>query len=509
MNRLPPRLLLGMSLVVGLSLRLAYLADRPIWYDEAFSLLLARRPVPELLAGTAADTMPPLYYLLLKGWLAFGESIAYARLMNVFLGVGLIGLAYVLGRAYFQPQAGAWAAILLAVSPFLIYHAQELRMYTLLAVALAGYAWACQRMIGLIGRDEGGLLGAIWPVTACAAVALYTHNLAIFTLVVPNLVLLLRRRWAEQRALLVAQGTALLIFTPWLVLVPGQIQKIQAAFWTPQPGLLELVQAIVSLHVNLPVADSLIPVVVFGSLLAIVLVAYGVVRGRDQLRWMPLGFMLLPPALLWITSYLMRPVFVPRAFILSLVAYALVVGLLIVRPPLRGLGWVLLVVMLATAAIGLPSFYTFRSFPRSPFDQAAERLSASVGAGDRIVHDNKLSYFPMVIYRPDLPMAFLADEPGSHNDTLAHESAAALGLTPQPDIESATEGAPAVWFVVFQRAIDEHRQLGKGEHPAIAWLTDHYTLVGQEAVGDLWLLHFGPPVRAELTSTQPVGWMLP
>jgi len=487
------RAVLGIALIGGTVLRLIHLAQRPIWYDEAFSLLLARRPVPDLLAGTAADTMPPLYYLLLKGWLTFGSSIAYARLLNVLLGVGLLALAYFVGRAYFDGQAGAWAALVLAASPFLIYHAQELRMYTLLAIALAGYALGCHRLLQPVRQDDPMRLTALAAVALTAAAALYTHNLAAFTLLVPNLVLLARRRWQEMRLLISAQVLAAVLFLPWLWLVPGQIQKIQAAFWTPRPGLLELVQALLSLHTNLPLPDELIPLAAFGALFSLVLVVYGLIRARGPAAIaLPAAFALAPPALLFIASYVMRPVFVPRAFIFSLVAYALLIGWLTVRPPLPGFGVVLLAGFIAPALISLPSYYTYQSFPRSPFPEAVSELPQSIRPNERIVHDNKLSYFPMVVYDPDLPMVFLADEPGSHNDTLAAESAAALGLTPLASIEDAVGSSDGVWFVVFQRALDEYRALGLTNHPVIEWLNQHYAQLERRPVGDLWLLHYGP-----------------
>ncbi len=91
--------LTGLALVLlALLLRLPALAARPVWYDEAFSVLLAARPVGDILAGTAADTMPPGYYLALRLWMAAGQSIGFLRALNVILGVGLVGLTFVMAR---------------------------------------------------------------------------------------------------------------------------------------------------------------------------------------------------------------------------------------------------------------------------------------------------------------------------------------------------------------------------------------------------------------------------
>lgn len=499
--------ILAASILLGSALRVAYLASRPIWYDEAFSILLARRSLPEILAGTAADTMPPFYYFILKAWMSFGSSIAFMRLLNVIIGIVLVLLTYALGRALFTVQAGAWGALLAAFSPFLVYHAQELRMYTLLAVALAAYALATYRYLWNEDVREDRGLWRFSAVTLSATAALYTHNLASFTVLAPNIFLLIRWDWGRQRRLLLAQITAAVLFLPWLVMVPGQIAKIQTAFWTPLPGLLEVVQAMVTLHTNLPLPQWMIPVALFGTLLSAALVAVGLVKAeRSPAVGYLLAFGLIPPGALWIVSYFMRPLFVPRAFILSLPAVLLLFAKLIAKPPLKGLHVLLVVSFLVPAAISLVPFYSYESFPRSPFDRAGERLRASIGSGEVIVHDNKLSYFPMVVYQPELPMVFLADDPGSHNDTLAPETADALGLEPSASIESAVEGRSGVWFVVFQRAIEEYKQLGASQHPVIAWLQEHYQLRDQLQVGDLLLMHFVAERRTGELRPETVIW---
>lgn len=490
------RLLLLFSFLAGFVLRVLYLSRRPIWYDEAFSILLARRPLPDILAGTSADTMPPLYYMMLKAWMAFGSSIAYLRFLNVVLGMGLILLAYHLGRRLFSRETGAWSALLAAGSPFLIYHAQELRMYTLLAVSLTAYALATYQLIHPAEAAEQRRIGRIAFVAVSAAAALYSHNLAAFTLLAPNVFLLIRGNWNRLRDLVLAQLAAGVLFLPWLVIVPGQIAKIQSAFWTPLPGLLQVVQALVTLHTNLPLPQLLIPVALFGTTLTLALTGFGLVKSRGGNS---IGFLIIlavaPPTALLVVSYLMRPLFVPRAFIFSLVAYISLIGILIARPPMRGMQVLLLLGFLVPALGSLPSYYQYQSFPRSPFETAGEYLANELGAGERVVHDNKLSYFPIVVYEPELSMVFLGDEPGSHNDTLAAESAEALDLEPLGSIEQAVAGQGGIWFVVFQRAIEEYQAQGFQDHPRVEWLDENYSRQGEVQFGDLRLIHYVDEAR--------------
>ena len=107
-----------------------------------------------------------------------------------------------------------------------------------------------------------------------------------------------------------------------------------------------------------------------------------------------------------------------------------------------------------------------------------------------IVHDNKLSYFPMHYYQPQLPQFFLADPQGSHNDTLAPGSQSALGIFPIPDLETTVGNARRVWFVVFERAIEEYVSTGHSDHPQLAWLHKKFSMAGLRTFNDLRVYEF-------------------
>ena len=53
-------------IILGVLLRCLELNSRSIQYDDAFSILLSGRNLNEIISGTAADTMPPLFYFILQ-----------------------------------------------------------------------------------------------------------------------------------------------------------------------------------------------------------------------------------------------------------------------------------------------------------------------------------------------------------------------------------------------------------------------------------------------------------
>ena len=488
-----PRLeiILLVFLPLALLLRIPNLQSKPIWYDEAFSIFLSRQSLAEVISGTAADTMPPLYYFLMHGWMFLNRQIWFLRTLNVIVSLGIVALVYIATSSWLGKSAGLWAALFTAVSPLQIYHAQELRMYALLTLALLGYIHFFMRLWGeqqSIGDTWTNWLGLI----LCGITAMYSHNLAIFTMVVPNILLLVRRDWQFQLRLILAQFVIGLAWLPWLGFVPMQIAKIQTAFWTPQPGLLQIVQAIVTFQTNLPVPDWFLTISVFTSLLMMALVFYEVARSArgNKMVYALLLFTLVPPSLLFIMSYLMRPLFVPRAFMLSSLTYYALMGRAVSYARNRGMALILCLLFVLPALVVLPSQYTFESFPRSPFKTAAKDLAISFVDGDMIVHDNKLSYFPMHYYQPQLPQFFLADPQGSHNDTLAPGSQSALGIFPIPDLETTVGNARRVWFVVFERAIEEYVSTGHSDHPQLAWLHKKFSMVGLRTFNDLRVYEF-------------------
>ena len=214
-----------MVLLLGLVLRLIGLDSRSLQYDDTFSIFLSARSLPEILSGTAADTMPPLYYFLLHYWMLLGQSAWFIRLLSVLLSLVAITLLYQLVACWFDRSAATWAAVLAAISPLLIYHGQDVRMYALLVVAQLGYLWFFTRI--WFTEDERPPAWGNWAgLVLCGAAAMYSHNVAIFGLIVPDLFLLIQRRWKRLAHLIAAQLVIGLLALPWLLMIPGQVTLV-------------------------------------------------------------------------------------------------------------------------------------------------------------------------------------------------------------------------------------------------------------------------------------------
>jgi hypothetical protein len=369
-------------------------------------------------------------------------------------------------------------------------------MYIVLELGLIGYFW----MFWRISQSSQPSRSTWLPFVFFGLIALWSHNLAVFTLVSVDFLLVMRREWKKLGQVLLAQLLLLVGFLPWLYLVPGQIEKIQTAFWTPRPGLVETLQAMIQLIGSMPQPTVVTMVIAILAMQVVVGLVIQIWTRRQDIRVQFLGILLvLPPLFLFIASYLMRPVYVPRAFIASgLCLYLLVALACIPNEPAATkrkpaiIGMVSLFLILISSIISLPYQYQYDDFPRSPFSQMADRLANRCQKFDCLVlHDNKLSFFPMVIYKPALTQRFLADIPGSHNDTLALQTQKAILLEAYPTTEQAVNGYKKVFFVTLQKTESEYKQMGYAEHPRISELNQTYQLIDSFIVGDLVCYEFG------------------
>jgi len=138
--------------------------------------------------------------------------------------------------------------------------------------------------------------------------------------------------------------------------------------------------------------------------------------------------------------------------------------------------------------ISLPYQVSYRSFPRSGYQEAIGTLLNSIHPGEVIIHDNKLSFFPIHYYYPSADQVFLGDEPGAPNDTYALTSQKAMQIFPAESLDAATAGREWVALVVFEKTVEEYRSKKGAEHPVIGSLLQSYNEVEQIRVGDLKIL---------------------
>ncbi len=498
-NSARKRCLLILILLLAFALRLVRLEEREMWYDEAFAVLYAEKDIEAIIYGTvtpvegaAADIHPLLYYFFLHRWMSLGQNPFVVRFPSVIFGLLTICLVFRLGQELFSTQAGLIAASLTAVSPFHIWYSQEARMYSLLCLAtlLSIYffvrGWKQERWVYWLA------------FSIFTALSLYAHNLAFLVLLTLDLFVVLQRRWRLLRPLLLSHIAIALLFLPWLLLVPGQFAKVRQAYWIPEPGPAELVRTLIVFTFNLPVPDWLLPLALFFSLLILFLTLYRTFRprvvpkeGGQWAKYLTVSLSFIPVMAMFLVSQV-KAVYIERAVLVCALAYYLTIAQATLAGRLPRFVIASLVPVPLLLAGSLWYQYNYSEFPRSPFRQANAYLRERHRTGDVIVHDNKLSFFPSHYYDRGLDQEYIGDAPGSPSDTLALPTQEALGLLAQPDIAQATHGTPRVWFVAFQRALDEAQELG-APNPSKTWLDSEYRLTATQTFSDLNIYLYESP----------------
>jgi mannosyltransferase len=370
-----------------------------LWRDEAFSWAMASRGWG-LLPLTARDFNPPLYYLLLAGWMQLvGSSELALRSLSVvfFVGTLLVTWRFMVDLLD-VPRRRAWLYLaLIACNPMLLYYAVEARMYSLVALlaATSFYAWLAQRPVLYVISTAAGL---------------YTHYFIVLVLVCQVLGTTLAGRFGDLRRRIAMLALPLLLLAPWVFATLWLKEDGGREFWVETPGWRSIFHLVTSVYTGHDESFSLIDrperwLFALG-LLPIVLWSLWTAAVRGVRRDVVLGtalWALLPPAIVLLTSFV-KPVFVPRYLIFSSVGLLLlfVGGLERARPRVRAAFLVIL--------FGLALQYQVLQAHRhtkGSFRETLTPLALEAGPDDLLLVTGELEFFPALYYfDPDRVFVF-------------------------------------------------------------------------------------------------------
>jgi len=172
------------ALLAGLGLRAYLLADQVMIDDEwhGFYYALGKSPVWLLthFSIPGATCIPLNFYTWLLGACG-GWSETLLRLPSLVCGVLCVAVCPLLARKIIGPRRAAWLALLLAVSPILIFYSRLCRPYS--AVAFLGFAAI---LLAARWRQTGGFRPALGFAIA-GVLVVYFHLFAAVTVAAPVL----------------------------------------------------------------------------------------------------------------------------------------------------------------------------------------------------------------------------------------------------------------------------------------------------------------------------------
>lgn len=500
-------------LLLAVILRLFSLGDHVVWYDEAFSILFARNDLQGLLAGTlGVDVHPLLYYYSLHFWtMAFGENPAVVRFYSVLASLVTLGVLYFVVSDLFDRRTALVATLITTLSPFHLQYSQEARMYSLLAMFLMLTTWAFLRGSGRFNHDDRQSAGhrGWWILFGVSAgLAMHTQQLAAFYLAALGLIPLVWRWWSIFVRVVAGAGLAFLIYLPWIINVPGQLEFIESAYWVQRPtgvSLLRSVQVFVSGFFEFQGTVLMLTLALSLIVTTLLFVQLGMdLRRRgehlaDERRAVSvaLWLVIVPIALMWSVSQVF-PVYLERGLIGSVLMLFVLFAWLLTKSrmprPIRGVVSVMGVIAFLP---GIYAQYTLKTFPYSPVDEAMRQIVRDYGDDVVVVHQSKLTALPAEVYAPQLDQQFVQDDPASPQDTLHPATQDVLPLEESACLAAAIPpDAQQVVFVTLERAERELLAVGRADiDAALSTLRAGFQTENSFSIRDLNLYHYANPTQ--------------
>ncbi len=446
-------------ILLGWAVRLGWLVESSIWYDESFTLVHAQAgPWRALLSLGRLDNAPPLYGVLLSLWIGlFGSGEFAVRFFSALVGMAALPLIGRWGGALTGRRIEWGPMLFVATCPIFVRYGYEVRMYALGISLAAAFGWLGWRL-------HTGQLRRIAPYVLVGIAMLLSHIYTGFLwatlLVVGAAAWLARRlpdakRWWAANVLLALAALPVAAWALWRASVdttaygaiPFSLALSHSRSLPLQYGL--------SPFLDPPWGQIALGILVLSALL-------GCARLVQARRWQALGLViggLSLPALLLLTAGQFIGKWGPQYLLFSWgMVLALAVGLGwhgprgALRSP-RALAYAGPALALAWAAMALPALQEMSQGnwrmlrdefnPRPDFRAVAHYIEAHDAPGDAILVINGIAAHTLQYYYQGeapilgLPEAFVIDT--RHPVNLQHLH----------DVEQRIGPASRLWLVLW------------------------------------------------------------
>lgn len=475
LRRVTPRLVVdavGLMAIAAIAIIIRFhnIAEPAVWYDEAFSLLLAQQTPGDIWSITARDIHPPFYYLLLHYWmLLFGNGLLSARSLSALADVGTLFLCLKLISLLATRRAVWIAALLLVLLPISVRYSQEARMYTLLGFWLMG---ATLTLVHWVNAPQRKRFAVIYVLLMTAA--FYTHYFAALCVLVHWLywwhTRYVRQPPISARAWVGTNSAIVILFLPWLPHFVHHLKGGSGLDWIP-PVTGHSVTTLVWQFMVMDNQENsvslwtLTPTVLMGFCVTTVLLN---ARGELHSRILLASYFFVPALTLLLASLLV-PIFVSRYLLAAAVGLPLVVAVAmdVWCQRLRIFAFAFMAIFIVGEMLGLSAIYSqmdgyggtsLRKNVR--LDWVATDISREIQEGDEILFESIIWYLPFMYYNTtgiqpifyvlDLKLWWRFDEGG-------------FALVPQhlnsiffEDITQLKQRGKRIWWITaFPLAADE------------------------------------------------------
>ena len=197
--------------------------------DEAYSILLVRKSVPQIIIGTAKDVHPPLYYLILKFFSLFGgESLLLYRAVTALATwLNLIVLGATLIRRRWGERVSVFYMLWFGLTYSTLERSSVVRMYSWAAF----FVTAAGLFLFFYYEDRSKKNLAMGIVMTLGA--MYAHYYALLAVFLIWALLLIVSFFQKKRIAGIIIGGVIVTagYLPWLGVLLTQFRDVAEDYW--------------------------------------------------------------------------------------------------------------------------------------------------------------------------------------------------------------------------------------------------------------------------------------
>ncbi len=312
-------------LLLGAVLRIYNLGAVSLWFDEALDMVNLNDAISGKVVTYKNACFSALPVFFNYFWRKLGSSEFLLRLPAAIFGVFSIAVVYFLGKMFFNKKTGLFGALLFAISPLHIYYSQELRMYSGLVLLILLSLYFLKSFL------EDGKFASLLGYSIFIALSIYTHYIALLTLLGGNIFFLLSFKKYKYLGLkwIKGQVIVILLMSPILLLMFSNLSHISKSpmwWWVPAVSWKTIFITLMSfnigynasLTINLLACILCFPVFVWGGYCS-------VSKGKGEDLLLLLCYFFIPISIIFLIS-IFKPYYVDRYFIPGLPVYLLIIA---------------------------------------------------------------------------------------------------------------------------------------------------------------------------------------
>ncbi|MEX0930377.1 MAG: glycosyltransferase family 39 protein [Candidatus Paceibacterota bacterium] len=380
------------------SVSVLFFLNEGIRLDEAQSLWQTSQSPEEILKMLSDNVHVPGYHLTLHVWQSvLTPTVTTGRALSLLFFLLTIPALYKLGEYAYSRVTGLFAATLFAISPFMNWFGNEIRMYTLFALltTLSHYFY-----LKLWHKQPAW----VWLCyTAIAVVGIYTHYFFAFVLFAQAVYFFFNRQQFHSRALQTFGASALvvaLLFLPWILFVfTGADGGVGSQPFLLSPTPVNLFNAFSHFFFGFQpdtintLIVSLWPLIALAGFLAL----HEQRSASPVTTYLLIGFV-LPVTIAFVVSILITPIFLSRYLVLAVMPIFLFVSWIVMNYPrtLSGIVQIALVLLMLTT-LTVEAFHP-QTPVRENFREAVADINREATERDMIVLSAPFTVYPFDYY---------------------------------------------------------------------------------------------------------------